>query len=117
VIAPFTTDGCSGGMSRIFRLVFLRAPPWEGCCTTHDQAYWKGGTREDRAEADRGLMVCVTENGHPVLAFLMWAAVRIGGHPFWPVSWRWGYGHRWPRRYCHNMESNDDDDREGSRER
>ncbi len=89
---PFTTDGCSGGMSVLWRRLFKRPPPWEGCCEAHDVTYWQGGDRKDRANADVELMVCVARKGHPIWAFLMWAAVRFGGHPNLPFSWRWGYG-------------------------
>lgn len=97
---PFTTDGCSGGMTAGWKLVFRQDPPWNECCVTHDRAYWRGGTRAERRTADRELMKCVTENGHPVFALLMWLAVRVGGHPLLPLSWRWGYGWRWPRSYA-----------------
>lgn len=96
---PFTTDGCSGGMSRAWRAVFRRPPPWEGCCVAHDFEYHPGGTKEDRRKADRELMAAVVLNGHPVIAFFMWLAVRVGGHPLLPLPWRWGFGWRWPRGY------------------
>ena len=93
---PFTTDGCSG---RIWLTLTGREGPWRGCCVEHDKAYWQGGTRAARAQADIALMACVARNGHPVIAFAMWAAVRIGGHPLWPFPWRWGYGWKYPRGY------------------
>lgn len=93
---PFVSDGCSGN---IFRKIFRRDPPWLGCCTEHDRAYWMGGSRAARALADRKLMACVALNGHPVVAFAMWLGVRIGGHPLLPFPWRWGFGWRWPRNY------------------
>lgn len=96
MIRPFTTDGCSGG---IYRRLFRRDPPWLGCCTDHDRAYWRGGARGARRQADIDLMVCVAERGHPVVAFVMYLGVRAGGHPLLPLPWRWGYGHDWPRRY------------------
>jgi hypothetical protein len=46
-------------------------------------------------------MAGVTLNGHPIFAFLMWCAVRIGGHPLLPFPWRWGYGWKWPNGYTH----------------
>ena len=98
-IKPFTTDGCSGGMSASWRLIFRRAPPWEGECVEHDRAYHAGGTRAERVEADRILAAAVTRLGYPIIAAAMFYAVRVGGHPWWPVPWRWGYGYPWPRRY------------------
>lgn len=44
-------------------------------------------------------MICVVENGHPIVAFIMWIGVRIGGHPLLPAPWRWGYGWPWGRGY------------------
>lgn len=88
-------DGCSGGMSSIWRALFCKAPPWEGCCNEHDEEYAKGGTRRDRARSDARLLGCVANNGHPVWAILMWIAVRIGGHPALPFPWRWGFSGRW----------------------
>ena len=32
-------------------------------------------------------------------AALMLAGVRVGGSPFWPTEFRWGYGWPWPRFY------------------
>lgn len=96
---PFTTDGCSGGMTLMWRAVFGQRPPWDDLCIEHDRAYWAGGTVEQRRVADRTLMAGVVTNGHPLWAFLMWASVRIGGHPLLPLSWRWGYGFPYPRRY------------------
>lgn len=93
---PFTSDGCSG---QIYRTLFRRPPPWEGCCLDHDKAYHAGGSAEARQVADRELMVCVVRKGHPVVAFFMWLGVRLGGHPLLPMSWRWGYGWKYPRPY------------------
>lgn len=89
---PFRSDECSGGMSRIWRRLTGRALPWADACIEHDRAYWRGGTAEERREADRWLMAEVAVSGHPVWAFLMWCAVRIGGVPWLPTPWRWGFG-------------------------
>lgn len=96
---PFETDGCSGGLSLIWRLATGRPPPWEGACVDHDRAYWAGGDKRDRFVADADLLRRVGGAGHPVIAVLMFLAVRVGGHPLLPLPWRWGYGWRWPRRY------------------
>ncbi|PSL19307.1 hypothetical protein [Shimia abyssi] len=75
-LSPFTTDGCSGGMSAAWKTVASlfpdfedvhdRTPPWEGCCVTHDQAYHAGGAEPSseagflaRLKADEALRVCV----------------------------------------------------------
>jgi hypothetical protein len=74
--APFTTDGCSGGMSSLWAFTaeyypaFAEAhagrPPWEDCCVTHDRAYHAGGSQADadasyvaRLAADEMLQRCV----------------------------------------------------------
>ena len=110
---PFTTDGCSGFLSLVWRTVFRVPPPWEGCCVTHDKAYWNGGETKLRLKADTRLMQCVAANGHPYWAVLMFIAVRLGG-PWWlpfpslrrqeDGRWkfslnevRWGYGHPFPK--------------------
>lgn len=96
---PFTTDGCSGGLSFAWRLLFRTLPPWEKCCVKHDRAYWRGGTAAARRAADRALLKCVRKNGHPGWGLVLWAAVRVGGHPLLPLSWRWGFGWKYPRPY------------------
>lgn len=96
---PFTTDGCSGGMSWFWRLVFRHPPPWEGACIEHDKRYWEGGTANDRQQADLDLEEAVIAKGYPHLAAVMYYAIRIGGHPWWPFSWRWDYGNLWPGKY------------------
>ena len=95
----FSSDGCSGLMSWVWRTLFGKGPPWEGCCVVHDFAYWRGGTRADRRAADRALRTCVAANGHPLCAFIMWAGVRIGGVPWLPTPYRCGYGWHFPRGY------------------
>lgn len=91
-LAPFTTDGCSD---------FPDGTPsqqslWLDCCIRHDLAYWKGGTREERLGADQALRECVAQAGEPKIADIMLAGVRMGGSPYFPTSYRWGYG--WPYR-------------------
>lgn len=90
-------DGCSGGMSALWKKIFKSPPPWEGCCDIHDQPYAKGGTVKQRIKADVDLMICVILSGHPILAFVMWAFVRFGGVPWLPTPWRWGFAtkNRW----------------------
>lgn len=67
---------------------------WLICCIEHDKAYWKGGTYSERESADKKLRDCVIEVGAPFIAEIMLGGVRIGGSPFWPTTYRWGYG--WP---------------------
>jgi hypothetical protein len=94
-ITPFTTDGCSA---------FPDGTPeqnqlWLRCCTQHDLAYWQGGTYQQRLDADIALRNCVAKVGEPDVAELMLAGVRVGGSPFWPTPFRWGYGWPYPRFY------------------
>lgn len=80
-LLPFTTDGCSGGMSLAWRAISHRypefgdlhggVPPWEFCCEIHDRAYHAGGPRDATPEesfrarraADRELRQCVAQVG------------------------------------------------------
>lgn len=89
---PFTTDGCSGGMSWLWRKVLDKSPPWEGACIEHDKAYWYGGTKQQRLNADRQLASQVALQGYPIIGMCMYYAVRLGGMPYWSFSWRWNYG-------------------------
>ena len=76
VIAPFRSDGCSGGMSHAWRQLadvlpaFGRAagdvPPWEHCCVEHDRFYWRGEAHNGyakRLQADEALRACVRQTG------------------------------------------------------
>lgn len=94
-LKPFTTDGCS---------VFPNGTPrqqslWLDCCIAHDLAYWMGGTRDDRREADLSLRQCVADIGEAEIGEIMLAGVRVGGSPYWPTGYRWGYGWGYLRGY------------------
>jgi hypothetical protein len=89
-LESFTSDACSH---------FPEGPAsdaklWCRCCLDHDTAYWQGGTRDERRAADRALRDCVAATGEPWIAALVLAGVTIGGTPYLPTSYRWGYG--WP---------------------
>ncbi|BFM09404.1 hypothetical protein GCM10025791_31580 [Halioxenophilus aromaticivorans] len=89
-LTPFTTDGCSmfpNGDS-------ANKVKWMRCCTQHDYAYWKGGTEDDRFRADEALKQCVADLGESEISMLMHLGVRLGGEPYFPTWYRWGYG--WP---------------------
>lgn len=79
-LAPFRTDGCSGGLSQVWQVVGDRfpdfadahhsVPPWEACCVTHDRAYHDGAAAKSAGDsfdarliADRELRACVTQTG------------------------------------------------------
>ncbi|MBL0581686.1 hypothetical protein [Aeromonas caviae] len=58
------------------------SPGTNRCCQQHDHDYGAKGT-VSRAEADRRLRLCMMAQGNPVLAWLFWAACRVGGWYFW----------------------------------
>ncbi|MEZ5541638.1 MAG: FAD-binding oxidoreductase [Pseudomonadota bacterium] len=94
-LKPFTTDGCSAFPDGTIEQQSL----WVECCIRHDLAYWKGGTYEERLGADRALEACVAQVGEPEIAVIMLAGVRVGGSPYYPTPYRWGYGWPWLRGY------------------
>ncbi len=94
-LKPFTSDGCSAFPDGNRKQNEL----WLDCCTQHDLAYWKGGTYQERLQADTKLRKCVSKVGEEEIAALMLAGVRVGGTPFLPTSFRWGYGWPYPRLY------------------
>ena len=95
-LKPFTSDGCSAFPNGTLAQQTL----WLQCCRDHDLAYWKGGTRDERKLADVALHDCVAQVGEPRIADMMQAGVRVGGTPYLPTHFRWGYGWPWPRGYA-----------------
>ena len=87
--SEFTTDGCS---------VFPDGQ-WQHCCVRHDKKYWCGGSSAERLEADDVFGACVAEASSPVLGRIARLGVRVGGVPWMPFWFRWGYGWPWPARY------------------
>ena len=94
-LQPFSSDGCSAFPDGTVRQKNL----WLSCCTEHDLAYWAGGSRLQRKDADLQLKRCVQQVGQPEIAQLMLAGVRVGGSPYLPTPFRWGYGWPYPRGY------------------
>jgi hypothetical protein len=95
-INQFTSDGCSLFPDGTLKDRTL----WCDCCFNHDLAYWRGGSEEDRKQADQTLRVCVLERtGDKELAEMMYDGVRVGGIPVFPTWYRWGYGWRYGRGY------------------
>lgn len=84
----FTSDGCSAFPDGTLAQKQL----WRACCVSHDFSYWIGGSAEQRKQADEELQVCVADVGEPALSQLMLAGVRVGGSPWLPTEFRWGYG-------------------------
>jgi len=64
------------------------------CCVAHDKEYFRGGTRKERRSSDKRLYECVCKKGgrDRVFAPFIWLGVRIGGLPFLPTKFRWGFG-------------------------
>jgi phosphatidate phosphatase APP1 len=90
-IKAFKSDGCSLFPDGTLKDQNL----WCNCCYSHDIAYWRGGTKEERKLADQALRDCVEKKtGSKALADLMYAGVRAGGSSIFPAWYRWGYG--WP---------------------
>lgn len=94
-----TTDGCSGGMDAIARIVNRLRGAGEGrklafspCCDDHDLFYEQGGSWRDRAFADKILRRCIRDNlirrkrgwwvqAHVPVVF--WVCVRMCGWIYW----------------------------------
>ncbi len=73
---------------------------WCDCCLSHDIAYWRGGTAEERRKADESLRDCVlARTRDKALAETMYLGVRAGGHPAFPTWYRWAYGWPYGREY------------------
>jgi hypothetical protein len=88
VLTPFVTDGCS---------LWIDGTPsqpglWRHCCVLHDKAYWIGGTAQERRLADQALQTCVSDLGGQLMGNYMYSLVIPGGHPYWLMPYRWGYG-------------------------
>ena len=96
VLTNFKSDGCS---------MFPDRSPngekdWAECCFEHDILYWQGGSKRDRFVADYLFRECVLERtADPHQAEIMFRAVRIGGSPYFPTWYRWGYGWNYLREY------------------
>ncbi|SCK12559.1 hypothetical protein [Vogesella sp. LIG4] len=95
-LQPFTTDGCSLFPDR----ALIGKADWCTCCVAHDLAYWRGGSAEQRLQADQALRRCVlAASGSRELAELMFTGVHLGGGPYFFTPYRWGYGWRYGRGY------------------
>ena len=93
---PFHSDGCSLFPDGTLADKTL----WQDCCVEHDLAYWRGGSREEREQADLRLRDCILEKtGDRDLAELVFGGVRAGGAPVFPTWYRWGYGWQYGRGY------------------
>ncbi|MCF7969752.1 MAG: hypothetical protein K9L22_01115 [Methylococcaceae bacterium] len=95
-LADFSSDGCSQFPDGTFAQQDL----WCDCCITHDIAYWQGGSRQQKKQADAALRQCVLQKtDNSLLADTMYYGVTLGGSPVFPVWYRWGYGWRYGRGF------------------
>jgi hypothetical protein len=90
-------DGCS--MAPDFNFI--------DCCDQHDARYWLGGSAAARALADQEFSQCVAAKDHAVLAKLYYLGVRVGGTPYLPTPWRWGFGWPYPHGYDRDKPADD----------
>ena len=86
---PFVSDGCTLVPDFNFREAGEK----------HDHAYWYGGTKEERKRADKVFREEIKDAGHPVISKIYYAGVRLFGVWWLPTKWRWGFGHKWPKKY------------------
>lgn len=92
----FVSDGCSLFPDGTLKNRTL----WCECCFNHDKAYWRGGSEEERKQADKTFRGCVLERtGNKALAETMYGGVRVGGSPIFPTWYRWGYGWKYGKGY------------------
>lgn len=87
---PFNSDACSNPLQYI-------SDKWADlnfgqACVWHDWAYWSGGPRNLRKEADIALRGEIRRAGHPALAHVYYWAVRLFGWLPFSDRWSWGYG-------------------------
>jgi len=92
----FSSDGCSQFPDGTFTQENL----WCDCCISHDIAYWQGGSRRQKKQADQKLRACVlNKTDSLLLADTMYYGVTFGGSPVFPTWYRWGYGWRYGRGF------------------
>lgn len=95
-LQPFSSDGCSLFPDQ----GLITQADWCDCCVIHDVAYWKGGTAEQRHQADTALRECIfAKTEDEALATVMYEGVRVGGSPYFYNGYRWGYGWPFARKY------------------
>lgn len=92
---PPWQDAWSDGCSLVGRVsAYFRRPEILAVCRRHDEAYYYGGSAEDRLREDKKL--CggwIAAGMPPAVAWAAFRAVRVGGHPSFElpgVSWAFG---------------------------
>ena len=90
---PAWSDGCS--VPSVLRPVDpVETEAVRASCVAHDEAYYYGGSEDDRLRADERLHTALIAAGMaPWRARLYYVGVRLGGGPEWRVkgvSWSFG---------------------------
>jgi hypothetical protein len=96
---PFQSDGCTTFPNSI---AYPNPSKWGLCCVQHDIAYWKGGSQENRKNADKQLQACVIEQGEANLA--SWLYWNVHAKDSNSNSTPWGYGWQMNRGYALHSE-------------
>ena len=87
----FTTDGCSGYITRLCRKLLGRNPKFQECCYSHDELYYFGGNFLDRFIAGLILMKCVWKY-NKLMSPIMFIGVRIFGCNCFTFTCNWNNG-------------------------
>lgn len=93
LMKPFKSDGCSF-VGPIYKLFGKEAPGTE-FCVAHDIEFWMGGTFQQFVLSNLRLATQLAKAGYPILGLVRLVGVFIGGWPFLPFPWRWGFGHNY----------------------
>ena len=94
---PMIINGCSGGLSWIYRVGFGKTVSCEDCCDYHDLLYYLGPREGTRKAADSGLRECAKHAGsfpvnwkgtmrrvwRHIRAWIMYGLLRILGRINW----------------------------------
>lgn len=96
-LSSFKSDGCSMFPESSFK----DSPQLQACCIEHDFQYWKGGSSNEKVDADKTFKQCVSQvrDNKEGLAKLMYWAVHLFGRPGSGLPFQWGYGWKKNRKY------------------
>jgi hypothetical protein len=87
-LKPFVSDGCP----RLGKMIsYPREDHWQLCCVEHDKAYWKGGSLEQKQQADSAFHSCVSERGSADAARLMYYSLRSVQKASQVQNWGYGW--------------------------
>lgn len=93
-LTPFVSDGCSSSPDG-----FVEGAELLECCLIHDVQYWKGGTLEEKQQADAEFKMCLDKRTFPWMAQIYYQSVKVGGDADLGAPWAWGYGWKPLREY------------------